>query len=123
MSVDRDGRRAFWQTPLAELERRLGSAEDGLDAAEAAARLDRFGLNALEPRLRRSLVLKLLGRLRNPLVLVLLTAGVVSAVTGEIASFVIISFVVLVSIVLDSVQEHRAEEAAERLKASVALME
>jgi Mg2+-importing ATPase len=123
MSLDRDGGRVFWQIPLAELERLLKATESGLGATEAAARLNRYGPNALEARLRLSFILKLLRRLRNPLVLVLLIAGGVSAATGEIASLVIISIVVLVSIVLDSAQEHRAEQAAERLKASVALTE
>ena len=123
MPLDHEGGRAFWQSPLPELERQLEVTEGGLTSAEAAARLGRHGPNALEPQLRLSFVIKLLRRLRNPLVLVLLAAGVISAATGEIASFVIISLVVLVSVVLDSVQEHRAEQAAERLKASVALME
>jgi Mg2+-importing ATPase len=57
------------------------------------------------------------------LVLVLLVAAAISALTGDLASFVIISTIVLVSAALDTFQEHRAEEAAEHLKRSVALME
>ena len=47
----------------------------------------------------------------------------ISAVTGDVASLVIISTMVLFSVLLDSVQEYRAEQAAERLKISVALKE
>jgi magnesium-transporting ATPase (P-type) len=113
MSVDMLAGRAFWQMPSAELQQWLGANENGLSSAEATARLARYGPNALEPGRRLSLPFKVLGRLRNPLVLVLLAAAFVSALSGELASFVIISMVVLVSVVLDSVQEHRAEKAAE----------
>jgi Mg2+-importing ATPase len=115
--------RTFWQIPLAELKQRLGAGPGGLSSAEAAARLARYGPNALKPPGRRSLFLKLVRRLRNPLVLVLLAAASVAAAMGDVGSFAIISTIVLLSLVLDGVQEHRAETAADRLKASVALTE
>jgi Mg2+-importing ATPase len=113
----------FWQLPIAELNRELGSGVGGLSSEEAAGRQARYGPNLLDSQLRRSLPLKFLSRFRNPLVLVLLFAASVSALTGDLASFIIISTIVLVSAALDTVQEYRAEEAAEHLKRSVALME
>jgi len=108
---------------LADLEAQLGAGPDGLSSADAAARRLRYGPNTLEERRRLSVFLKFLSRFRNPLVLILLVAAVISALTGDLTSFIIISTIVLMSAVLDTVQEHRAEEAAERLKISVALRE
>jgi Mg2+-importing ATPase len=113
----------FWQVPLAELERQLGASANGLSSAEAAERLLRYGPNTLDARRRYSLLLKILSRFRNPLVLILLAAAAISALTGDVASLVIISTIVLLSVLLDSVQEYRAEQAAEELRASVALKE
>ena len=113
----------FWQTPLAELTRQLGADINGLTSVEAAARLQRYGANRLESQRRFSLLRKVLSRFRNPLVLILLAAATVSAFTGDIASLVIISAMVLFSVLLDSVQEYRAEQAADQLKISVALKE
>jgi hypothetical protein len=48
---------------------------------------------------------------------------VISALTGDLTSCIIISTIVLMSAVLDTVQEFRAEQAAESLKVSVALKE
>jgi Mg2+-importing ATPase len=90
---------------------------------EAAARLLRYGANTLDSRQKYSFLLKVLSRFRNPLVLILLVAAVISGFTGDIASLVIISTMVLLSVLLDSVQEYRAERAAEQLKVSVALKE
>ena len=108
---------------LVDLEAQLGAGPDGLSSADAAARRLRYGPNTLEERRRLSVFLKFLSRFRNPLVLILLVAAVISALTGDLTSFIIISTIVLTSAVLDTVQEHRAEEAAERLKISVALRE
>ena len=113
----------FWQIALADLEQHLGADRNGLSSAEVVARRLRCGPNTLEKRRRLSLSLKFLSRFRNPLVLILLAAAAVSALTGDLASFIIISTIVLMSAALDTVQEHRAEEAAEHLKVSVALKE
>jgi Mg2+-importing ATPase len=93
----------------------------GLSSADAAARLARFGANVPTPRRRRLPALEFLSRFRNPLVLLLLAASAISALTGDLTSFVIITVIVLMSVTLDFVQEHRAGQAAERLSASVAV--
>ena len=117
------GTAAFWQRPLAELEASLGAGAGGLSAADAEARLARFGRNSLEARRLYSLPLKILSRFRNPLVLILLFAASISAATGDTLSFGIVSSLVVLSVLLDSIQEHRAERAAEALRVSVALQE
>jgi Mg2+-importing ATPase len=61
-----------------------------------------------------SLPLKFLSRFRSPLVLILLAAALISALTGDVAAFAVISTIVLMSAMLDTVQEHRAHQAAER---------
>lgn len=123
MKSDSRPERKFWQIALADLERELGADAKGLTASEAALRRLRYGPNALEERHRLSLPLKFLSRFRNPLVIILLVAAGVSALTGDLTSFIIISTIVLMSAALDTVQEFRAEQAAEALKLSVALKE
>jgi Mg2+-importing ATPase len=113
----------FWQASVPELLESLSANPDGLKAEEATRRLARDGRNALGAAPQFSIILKVLGRFRNPLVLVLLFAACISALTGDVPSFVIILSMVVLSVVLDSVQEFRAEQAAEQLKVSVALNE
>src|SRR5262252_4736825 len=93
----------------------------GLTSSEAAARLSQFGPNVIGARHRRAVVLEFLYHFRNPLVLILLVAGVFSAITGDTTSFLIINTIVLAGVILDFVQEHRANRAAEKLSESVAL--
>jgi Mg2+-importing ATPase len=111
----------FWRRDVAELLVTLGSSADGLSAAVAAERLSAVGANTLRPQHEQNLLLQFLGRFKNPLVLLLLAASAVSAATGDVASFVIILVVVVLSVALDFFQEHRAGQAAERLRQSVAV--
>ena len=83
MISDSRPERKFWQIALADLERQLGASSNGLSSTEAAARRLRYGPNTLEERRRLSLPLKFLSRFRNPLVIILLAAAVISALTGD----------------------------------------
>ena len=96
-------------------------ATRGLSAEEAGARLERFGPNLFRARQERSLLRQYLSRFGNPLVIILLVASAVSAFTGEVADFLIIACIVLLSVTLDFVQEHRANAAAEKLRQSVSV--
>jgi Mg2+-importing ATPase len=103
----------------AQLFEALEASEAGLTAQAAADRLRQHGLNAIQPHTRRALVTELALRFRNPLILLLIAASVIAALTGDARSAVIIISVVIASVLLDFVQEHRAERTIERLRASV----
>jgi Mg2+-importing ATPase len=114
-----DRRSTWWLRPLPELLEELGASGEGLTHAEVRTRLKRYGLNELRERPERSLWVEFLRRFRNPLVLILIAASVISALTGEVASFLIIIVMVLMSVTLDFIQEYRAGRAAQRLRQSV----
>lgn len=110
---------AWWLRPPAELLRDIGASGPGLSTAAARAQLKRHGPNEFRDRPERPLPVQFLMRFRNPLVLILCVASVVAALTGETASFVIIIVMVLMSVTLDFIQEHRAGQAALKLRRSV----
>jgi P-type Mg2+ transporter len=111
----------FWQMPRDALFCKLGSDPRGLSHIEAERRLAIFGANRVEASQTRSILHKLGHRILNPLVAMLLVAAAVSGVSGDLGSFAIIVTVLLLSLTLDVVQEHRAELTAEALRASVAI--
>jgi Mg2+-importing ATPase len=111
----------FWQQSVPELLSRLSATATGLISSEAADRLKKFGPNMLRPPRKRALILQFLARFKNPLVIILLIASAVSAFTGDVTSFLIISTIVILSVTLDFIQEHRAGKAAEELRQSVAI--
>ncbi|MDA9479591.1 metal ABC transporter ATPase [Bradyrhizobium sp. CCBAU 65884] len=111
----------FWQTSKDALYRALGSGPNGLSQVEADRRLAMFGANHADASQSRSVLRKLGQRIWNPLIAMLLAAALVSGLSGDVGSFVIIATVLSLSITLDIVQEHRAELTAEALRESVAI--
>jgi len=102
-------------TALRDLESRL----TGLSAAEAEARLKRYGWNEIAREKRPSLLVRLLNNVKNPLVLLLIALGVLSYLTGDLRAMAVIFVMVVLGVVLRFFQEMRADNAAERLKAMV----
>lgn len=110
----------FLSQPLSHLLSNYGVSQAGLTQAEAWPRLKAHGPNVLSNHARSTALAAFLSRFQNPLVLLLVAAGAVSAFVHEQASFVIICVMVLASVTLDFIQEHRADRAAERLRESIA---
>ena len=106
-----------WEDALSELE----SSETGLDAVQAAQRLEKYGPNKLREAQKQSMLLRFLGQLKDPMTIVLIAAAIVSAVTaiyaGEsLADTIIILAVVLINACLGVYQENKAEAAIEALQ-------
>ena len=112
---------AWWTRAPAELMSALAADPAGLPTAEAEQRRERSGPNVFRSHPEQPLVVQFLARFRNPLVLVLLLAAIVSGFTGESTNALIIGCIVLLSVVMDFVQEFRAGRAAERLKQAVSV--
>lgn len=113
----RDSKVQSWWLDLLPAE----SDAKGLSSAEAKARLIKFGPNRFRDKPKLALLRQYFSRFKNPLVIILLVASAVSAFTGEVANFIIISSMVLLSVTLDFVQEYRANATAEKLRQSVSL--
>lgn len=97
----------------------LESQAGGLSPAQAVVRLNQFGANEIARKKRQSALVRLLGNLSNPLVLLLLALGALSYLTGDHRATAVILVMVVLGVVLRFFQEMRADHAAERLQAMV----
>jgi Mg2+-importing ATPase len=93
----------------------------GLTTQQAQDLLRQHGPNRLQKSTQKALALQFLAHFRNPLVLILLAASGLSALTGDRSGALIIGLIVLMSVTLDFVQAHRAGKAADRLAMQVAV--
>ncbi len=98
---------------------RLGTSEQGLSADEVESRRERFGLNKVANEQRAGLLRQVLGRLLNPLVVLLVTLAGVSIVMNDEESAIIILTMVVLSISLSLIQERKSGRAAEKLRKMV----
>jgi P-type Mg2+ transporter len=105
---------------LAALFARLRSSERGLKCAEAEQRLLEFGPNEPEKIHRTAPLVEFLRFCTNPLVLILLSASVTSALVGELVDGAIIVTIVALSIALNFFQTFRSQRAVGRLREQVA---
>ena len=110
-----------WNLPLSRLLAELGATRSGLTADDVKRRLVKYGPNDALAHRRRPLWRQLLDRFANPLILILLFASGLSAWTGEVTSFALIVGIILLSVVLDVVQQARAENTVDALRRSVGL--
>ncbi len=98
---------------------RVGSSERGLGEPEIGAARKQYGVNEIGHKKREGIVIDMLRRCKNPLVIQLLVICAVMAYTDDIPSAVIVGCMLLLSVVLGYVQEHRSSKAVEQLQTMV----
>jgi len=106
----------------------VSSSAEGLSSADAAQRLEKNGKNCLKQAKKDSLIKRFFQQLKDPMIIILIIAAVVSAVTemaeaaavGHSIPFptdaLIILAVVIINSVLGVYQESKAEKAIEALQ-------
>ena len=106
--------------------RQVDSTPEGLTTQQAQERLVKFGPNKLKEAKKPSLLQRFLTQLKDPMLIILMIAAGVSAVTGmlsgenEWAEVIIILAVVLLNAILGVIQESKAEAAIEALQTMTA---
>jgi Mg2+-importing ATPase len=109
----------YWSQPFGTLLTELGSSEEGLSSDQANERLQTYGLNVLQAKPKANAFRLFLNQFKNPLVLILFFATIVSAITKDWVDALIILAIVVGSAILSFVQEYNASAAVEKLRAQV----
>ena len=107
--------------PLPELEKKLGSAPDGLSQVEAQRRLAQYGYNEISEK-RTNLFLKFLTYFWGPIPWMIEAAAVLSALVRHWPDFFIIIVLLLANAVIGFWEEFQAGNAIAALKAKLSTM-
>jgi magnesium-transporting ATPase (P-type) len=105
--------------PADDCLRRLETQADGLTSAEAVQRLATFGRNRLPTSKPRSALMRFLAQFHNLLIYVLMAAGIMAALLGHWVDAAVIFAVVLLNAAIGFVQEGRAEQALDAIRAMI----
>lgn len=97
----------------------LNTSLHGLSEDEVEERLEKYGLNQMESEKKTSPIQRLIENIKNPLVILLSALAVISYVTGDLRAALVMCAMVVLGVVLKFVQELRADNSAEQLKAMV----
>ena len=100
---------------------RLSSDAAGLTPEEVQARLRSAGLNQVAHQARHTILGELIGRSVNPLNALLLSLATASYFLGDQRAAIVIAVMVILSISLSFIQEHRSNNAAEKLQRMVSI--
>ena len=106
----------YWKLQKDELLREFNASAIGLDDAEAARRLEEYGLNEIPSIERRTSFSIFASQFKNPLVYVLVFASTLAGFLGEMTEAIIIVAIVLANAVLGFALEHRSERAVDELR-------
>jgi P-type Mg2+ transporter len=107
-------------SPIDEFMAELKTSPQGLSEDEAQRRLSIYGFNELAKKKKHLVIVEYLLSFKNPLAIMLILAGTISAIVGEMTNASLIFIIVVISSLLDFYQEYKAEKAAEMLKEKVA---
>ncbi len=102
-----------------ETLQRLRSAPDGLAPDDIAERLRLVGPNQVAQAARHTILREVVGRSLDPLNGLLLALAVVSYFLGDQRAAIVIAVMVLLSVSLGFLQEHRSNKAADDLRKMV----
>jgi Mg2+-importing ATPase len=109
----------YWSIPVDEALKEFHSDINGLTTEDAALRLKENGENSIKKHKKASQLIMFLHQFKNPIVIILIIATLISAGTGEWIDAAIILLIVLSSSVLSFIQEYSASNALEELREKV----
>lgn len=110
-----------WHAKTAEeICKSLQTSKEGLSDAEAAARLQKFGANQLRKKENRTILQMLWDQLKDPMILILIGASLLSFILKEPLEGGVILFIVAVNAIISIIQEKKAEASLEALKSLTA---
>ena len=100
---------------------RLASDAAGLTPDQVETRLRSAGLNQVAHQARHTILGELIGRSVNPLNALLLSLATASYFLGDQRAAIVIAVMVILSISLSFIQEHRSNNAADKLQRMVSI--
>ena len=100
--------------------REFQTTEKGLSDNEVRNRKDIFGDNALKEKKRKGILKVFFNQFKDLLVGILIVAGIISIITDNVESTLVILIVILLNAILGTVQYFKAEQSLEALKSLTA---
>lgn len=106
---------------LSDLYQKLEATDCGLKTEDAIERSKEFGYNVLSGVKKQNVVLKFLSYFKDPLILILIAASLISGLTGQLKNMIIILSMIFLSVTLNFYQEHKSSKAAEKISKRLAI--
>ena len=106
----------FFKT-IEESLKEFNVSKEGLSNRQAEENLSYYGFNELNQKKKKSVLQVFLSQLKDLLVFILIGAGVVSILSKNLESTIVIFSVIILNAILGTVQHFKAEQSLDSLKA------
>lgn len=100
----------------AQLYQLLKTSAYGISAQEAIARLSKVGLNTIQAKKKKWVVLSFLEEFTDLMVVILIVAAVIAGLSGEATDASMILIIVVLNASIGFIQKYKAEKALEALQ-------
>lgn len=109
----------YWSFSSDQALEEFNSSRSGLTPEEAESRLKTYGENSIGKQKKNTQLMMFVNQFKNPIIIILIIATLISAVTGNWIDSLIILGIIVASAALSFSQEYSASNAIEELRAKV----
>lgn len=106
----------YYQKRISEVMKACETSENGLSHEEIIKRHQQFGYNILDEKKKENPFMIFLKQFQDLLVIILIIAAIISGMSGEIESTIVIVSVIIVNAILGTIQTLKAEKSLDSLK-------
>ena len=107
----------FFSKTSNDVLKNFNVTKEGLTDKQVAQSIEQNGYNELTEKKKKSLLLVFLEQFKDLLVVILIIAGILSIITGNVESTIVIFAVIILNAILGTVQYVKAEKSLDSLKA------
>lgn len=106
----------FYQKDYEKVLEELETSIDGLSNDEVIIRQGKYGLNKLEEQENESALNIFISQFKDLLVIILIVAAIISGISGQLESTIVIVAVIIVNAILGTIQTLKAQKSLDSLK-------
>lgn len=107
----------YFSMSYEEVLKEFNVSKSGLEDKQVSSNTEKFGLNQLTEKKRQTVLQVFLSQFKDLLVLILIAAAIISAITGSLESTLVIFAVIILNSILGTIQHFKAEQSLDSLKA------
>lgn len=106
----------YYQKRISEVMKACETSENGLSHEEIIKRHQQFGYNILDEKKKENPFIIFLKQFQDLLVIILIIAAIISGMSGQIESTIVIVSVIIVNAIFGTIQTLKAEKSLDSLK-------
>ena len=109
--------KSYFNTNVEDSLKDFNVTKDGLTSQQVTESLSKHGLNALNEKKKQTVIQVFLSQFKDLLVFILIIAGIISMMSNNVESTLVIFAVIILNAILGTVQHFKAEQSLDSLKA------